>query len=693
MTTYNTGNPVPSADARDRYDNSQTLDEVVNGDSESYTSRTGKQVISLGGMNSRFNNAQEARESAFNLSQEAFQSFLEGSGWSSIGAYGAGLAITSHTQTVDYLGQPYALKPSIPASLTTPYVTTGVWATEGAKFKLVGDNSLRQDLAATDGAALVGYKGRTVYQRLSDVVSVKDFGAIGDGVADDAAAINKAAALGRTVAFPDGVYLCKSVINVTTDNVKFQGSRKAILKLNASGQAGDNGVLVKANNFGTEGLTLETVVRGIAIQVTPVSSAGLKGVRISGTAFENVFYSVRCGLGVNDANNWRVSDIQIINCKSTAPVGENAGHFFCTKSDDILYQGNTVFNGKNSSAYGVAKCTRIAIMNNFEYGVEDSLDDVEAAIQIEDSPNSKTTIMGNICNHDIWISGGEDVIVSGNKCRELRATVGNPDDQGGNRIKFIGNSANSIRCSKYGESSASIILTETEFANNTLDPASCKRNGQAIQYAIYIDATDFVGKLIFTGNKVISNSAGSCISLNRASNALVLHALFNDFGSQNHSYSGTLGYIYEQGNANPMLKGATEGGNYIAAGLLGNLTANENTWTAFQLANNLTDVNSEFVSGLFTPKASGIYRFSGIVTAQPGGAGSQIGFRLVQASAEIARLAFLRSADNGSLGVPLRTVDIYLAAGASVQVEYFVTGGTVILASNTNTMLNISRVA
>lgn len=165
MTTYNTGNPVPSADARDRYDNSQTLDEVVNGDSASYTTRTGKQVISLGGMNSRFNNAQEARESEFNLSQEenqeAFQSFLDGTGWSSIGAYGAGVVITSHTQTVDYLGQPYALKPSIPASLTTPYVTTGVWATEGVKFKLVGDNSLRQDLAdSADPAKGLGLTGR-----------------------------------------------------------------------------------------------------------------------------------------------------------------------------------------------------------------------------------------------------------------------------------------------------------------------------------------------------------------------------------------------------------------------------------------------------------------------------------------------------------------------------------------------------
>ena len=186
MTTYNTGNPVPSADARDRYDNSQTLDEVVNGDSASYETRTGKQVISLGGMNSRFNNAQDEREADFNLSQEekqeSFQKFIDGTGWSSLGAYGAGLVITSHTQTVDYLGQPYSLKPSIPASLDAPYVTTGVWATEGINFKLVGDNSLRQELAEPSGATKLSYtygsahsEGREVSDKLQEARSILDF--------------------------------------------------------------------------------------------------------------------------------------------------------------------------------------------------------------------------------------------------------------------------------------------------------------------------------------------------------------------------------------------------------------------------------------------------------------------------------------------------------------------------------------
>lgn len=185
MTTFNTGNAVPSADARDRFDNSQTFDEVINGTLTYYANRVGNNILSLKGMADLFNAAQLARSNEFDAAQadreSTFQQFLDGTGWSSLGAYAAGISIVSHTQTVDYLGQPYALKPSVPASLVAPYVTTGVWATEGVNFKLVGDNSLRQDLAADSGGTLVKAKSiltdavaRTVTDKLSEHVSLLD---------------------------------------------------------------------------------------------------------------------------------------------------------------------------------------------------------------------------------------------------------------------------------------------------------------------------------------------------------------------------------------------------------------------------------------------------------------------------------------------------------------------------------------
>ena len=81
-------------------------------------------------------------------------------------------------------------------------------------------------LAAPSGSSLIGFiqagsgaVARTVQSKLRDTVSVKDFGAVGDGVADDTAAIqaavNAAVAGGfKQIVFPDGNYVINSTITV-----------------------------------------------------------------------------------------------------------------------------------------------------------------------------------------------------------------------------------------------------------------------------------------------------------------------------------------------------------------------------------------------------------------------------------------------------------------------------------------------
>ncbi|UZK69592.1 glycoside hydrolase family 55 protein [Sphingomonas sp. S1-29] len=60
------------------------------------------------------------------------------------------------------------------------------------------------------GATLVGYQGRTVARKLAETVSVKDFGAVGNGIADDTAAIQAAIDASQdgvaSVLFPTGTY-------------------------------------------------------------------------------------------------------------------------------------------------------------------------------------------------------------------------------------------------------------------------------------------------------------------------------------------------------------------------------------------------------------------------------------------------------------------------------------------------------
>lgn len=295
MTTFNTGNPVPSADARDRFDNSQTFDQVINGGLTYYPNRIGQNVMSLKGMENLFNAAQVDRTNAFNAAQaareEVFQQYIEGSGWTSLGAYAAGVSISSHTQTVDYLGQAYSLKPSIPATVTAPYITTGNWATEGVNFKLVGDNSLRQDLASATGASLVYFKNRSLYQKVSDFVCVTDFYLSSDGT-DWSKAYVRALADSPRVRFPyrsDVTYTIASSLTMANNGVLLCDPGVTLYSPAAVDAAGANMITV--------------------LNVTGKSGFSVIGARFDGGVRE-----------VQTAKSF-TRPVRVINCKNVAFIG------------------------------------------------------------------------------------------------------------------------------------------------------------------------------------------------------------------------------------------------------------------------------------------------------------------------------------------------------------------------------------
>lgn len=187
MTTYNTGNPVPSADARDRFDNSQTFDEAINGELTFYQNRVGNNVLSLKGMADLFQTDQSQRENDFNF-------FIQSSGYEIPAPYTSGILMQRYTQLIEKDGELYRAKAGV-----MPFTTTGTWATDSLNLISVGDAVLRQELAGPHGAALVrntpvagfSYDLATWSSR---IVYAEDFGADPTGVLDSSEPVNRAVA-------------------------------------------------------------------------------------------------------------------------------------------------------------------------------------------------------------------------------------------------------------------------------------------------------------------------------------------------------------------------------------------------------------------------------------------------------------------------------------------------------------------
>jgi len=105
----------------------------------------------------------------------------------------------------------------------------------------IGGFATLAQLAASGGSSLVGYLpagtgavATTVQTKLRESVSVKDFGAVGNGVADDTAAIQAAINTGFDLIFPDGGYNANNLTQ-STNFQRFYASGQVNIIKNANG--------------------------------------------------------------------------------------------------------------------------------------------------------------------------------------------------------------------------------------------------------------------------------------------------------------------------------------------------------------------------------------------------------------------------------------------------------------------------
>lgn len=132
--------------------------------------------------------------------------------------------------------------------------------------------------SATFTQSGTGAVQRTVEAKLKDVVSVKDFGAVGDGVTNDTAAIQAAVnavgtAGGGTVYFPAGTYLVSATIAVNYSNVYLRGEGMWNTLITRNSSAFSDTILFQGGGSDAT-LLLNVGITDIGIRTTGLMSSG-----------------------------------------------------------------------------------------------------------------------------------------------------------------------------------------------------------------------------------------------------------------------------------------------------------------------------------------------------------------------------------------------------------------------------------
>jgi Pectate lyase superfamily protein/Right handed beta helix region len=213
---------------------------------------------------------------------------------------------------------------------------------------------------------------RPINLKLEEVVSVKDFGATGDGTTNDYAAITAAFATGKSVYFPVGTYLTGSPLNLPQNVVVWgegnlsvitgSGNMSVIQSIGTS-RSHTNGTVVRdlkiTRTAGVTGSPLYqpftlTFADNVKFQNVTFSSAGTYGGAFIAMGCSNLevtdclFDAVGCNVTSSDgtsAGTWSSNSV-LRNCRMAG-----AGQGF-----DIYYTTNTLIEGciasGSTSTYG-----------------------------------------------------------------------------------------------------------------------------------------------------------------------------------------------------------------------------------------------------------------------------------------------------------------------------------------------------
>lgn len=268
--------------------------------------------------------------------------------------------------------------------------------------------------------------------KFAQTVSVKDFGAVGDGVTDDTAAFTAAVATGSSIYVPTGEY----VIDVTSSSVTLTAGTTLF------GNGFDSVILIK-NTAGAlrTGIRMadNTAVKNLKIDVLTAPDSYIDDTELvdPNKDFNYNQYIISIGSGNNESGyevsgcyitrSWRGIDISdgkniIVSNNTLWQVATWMTQFY--NCDGLIFDSNICKYGGGSGGVAASSVKRAIFSNNIVVSSGTGINpggSPSAGFNVEEVVVSGNHITARDCI--VIENGGENIEITGNYCTVLYDTV------------------------------------------------------------------------------------------------------------------------------------------------------------------------------------------------------------------------------------------------------------------------------
>ena len=309
-------------------------------------------------------------------------------------------------------------------------------------------------LSAPDGSSLIGYIAEgtgavatTVQDKLRESVSVKDFGAVGDGVADDTAAVQAAANAQKSLHINPGNYLLNSDVTVPSDLVMF-GDGRDVSQFSGAGKFILQGSL-QAENIGFLGTS-----EHLEIATNAVGATTFGYIRVDKCLFNNSSTFSIVTEGIN--RDVFVEEVTVLNSvfngggAGSGAIDIRASHRVANIHNNIIEDYNS---GGGAGGIRLGQLTTSADNNCYSHITNNYIDNISAiggsgstyGIQVlKGFMNIIGNTVRNLINDDkddcegIYASGFSSRVI-GNTLVDAGAGEAQITIKGGSKCNVIGN--------------------------------------------------------------------------------------------------------------------------------------------------------------------------------------------------------------------------------------------------------------